>query len=194
MASKKLPPGQHEIKNIMRWNVDHPGILHRNPKFDPDEWELIIDGAVETPVTLTWKNILDLPSQKLVYDFHCVEGWTVTDCTWTGIPFDNVINQVNPDKEAKFVLISSADGFTTSLTISDLRQKDVLLAYKLNDELLPESLGAPLRLVVPEKYAYKNAMWILRITFSKTQELGYWEKRGYSNAANIWKNDRFTRK
>ncbi|MHA2406814.1 MAG: molybdopterin-dependent oxidoreductase [Candidatus Ranarchaeia archaeon] len=192
MSPSKYPPGQHEIKEIMRWNVDHPGILHQNPKFDPDEWKLIVDGEVENPVIMKWKDVLDIPSQTVVNDFHCVEGWTVKNCAWTGFSFDEVIERVKPKKDAKFVLLSCADGFTASLTISDIKQKGVILAYKLNEEPLLESLGAPLRLIVPDKYAYKNAMWILRISFLKTQELGYWEKRGYSHTADVWKNDRFT--
>jgi len=68
----------------------------------------------------------------------------------------------------------------------------VLLAYKLDDKPLEEGLGFPLRLVVPGKYAYKSALWITRITFASEKELGYWEKRGYSDTADVWKDDRFS--
>jgi DMSO/TMAO reductase YedYZ molybdopterin-dependent catalytic subunit len=191
MPKTDLPPGQHEIKEIMRWNVDHPGIMHRNPPFDPKEWELIVDGSVEKSVKLSWDDILSYPPETVVADFHCVEGWTVKDCKWTGVPFKEIIKLVKPEKGAKYVLFSCGDGFTASLELDDLEQKDSLLAYKYNDEFLQESLGSPIRLIVKDKYAYKNPMWILRITFSKKLELGYWEKRGYSNSANIWKNERF---
>jgi len=83
------------------------------------------------------------------------------------------------------------DGYTTSLDVPGLLEDDVILAYKHDGKPLDESLGAPLRLVVPKKYAYKSAMWIERITFMKTKKLGYWEKRGYSDTADAWKNDRY---
>jgi DMSO/TMAO reductase YedYZ molybdopterin-dependent catalytic subunit len=84
-----------------------------------------------------------------------------------------------------------ADGYTTSLSLEDLLKDNVLLTYKLNGSLLETPLGGPLRLVVPDKYGYKSAMWVERITFTDAKELGYWEKRGYSDTADVWKNDRY---
>jgi DMSO/TMAO reductase YedYZ molybdopterin-dependent catalytic subunit len=69
----------------------------------------------------------------------------------------------------------------------------VILAYKLNGENLEESLGGPLRLIVPHKYAYKSAMWVERIAFMRNKKLGFWEIRGYSDTADVWKNDRRAR-
>ncbi len=194
MANNKLPPGQHEVKRILRWNIDHPGITPYNPKFDPEEWKLVIDGVIKTPMQLTWGEVLKLPSVEANSDFHCVEGWSVKACNWEGIRFSEIVARVEPLADAKHVFFSCADGYTTSLMLQDLLKDDVLLAYKLGGEDLPESLGGPLRLVAPEKYAYKSAMWILRITFSRTKDLGYWEKRGYSDTADIWKNDRFAKR
>lgn len=85
------------------------------------------------------------------------------------------------------------DGYTTSLDLSELLPDDVMLAYRLNGEYLEEALGGPLRLIVPAKYAYKSAMWVERTTFTKTKEFGYWERRGYSDTADVWRNDRFAR-
>jgi DMSO/TMAO reductase YedYZ molybdopterin-dependent catalytic subunit len=67
------------------------------------------------------------------------------------------------------------------------------LAYALDGKPLEEGFGFPLRLVIPDKYGYKSALWITHIKFKSKKELGYWEKRGYSDTADIWKNDRFTR-
>jgi DMSO/TMAO reductase YedYZ molybdopterin-dependent catalytic subunit len=79
------------------------------------------------------------------------------------------------------------------LSLEELLRDDVLLATKLDGKNLEEGLGSPLRLVVPNKYAYKSAMWITRIKFTEKKEMGYWEKRGYSDTADTWKNDRFKR-
>jgi len=191
MKGEKLPPGQREIDSILRWNIDHPGIIPENPRIDLKDWTLIVDGEVKNPLALTWQDLLKLPSVESVSDFHCVEGWSVRDCSWYGIRFGTIVESVEPSRGAKHVFFRCSDGYTTSLKLEDLLEDDVLLAYKLNGKYLEGSLGGPLRLVVPDKYAYKSAMWIERITFTRRRELGYWEKRGYSDTADVWRLIRF---
>jgi len=187
----RLPPGQRWTDRILRWNVDHPGIVPENPKLDLESWKLTVDGEVENSVTLTWKDLLALPSHEYTSDFHCVEGWSVANRKWFGVKFATLAELVKPKPDAKHVFFTCMDGYTTSLDLADLLEDDVILAYRHDGKPLEESLGAPLRLVVPKKYAYKSAMWIERITFMKTKKLGYWEERGYSDTADAWKNDRY---
>jgi DMSO/TMAO reductase YedYZ molybdopterin-dependent catalytic subunit len=75
----------------------------------------------------------------------------------------------------------------------DLLDDDVLLALSFNGAPLEADHGGPLRLVVPKKYAYKSAKWVRKITFMTKHELGYWEARGYSDGADPWKEDRYSR-
>ena len=100
---------------------------------------------------------------------------------------------VTPKENAQDVFFKCRDDYTTSLALKELLPDDVLLAYQLDGQPLAVSLGGPLRLVVPQKFAYKSAMWVERITFARTKELGYWEKRGYSDTADAWQDDRFAR-
>lgn len=193
VMSEKLPPGQNWIKSILRWNTDHPGIVRENPRFDPNMWRLTVNGEVQNPLTISWNELLALPAVECASDFHCVEGWSVADCRWFGTRIGTLMETANPKPDVKYVLFECMDGYTTSLLLPDLLKEDAILAYKLNGEFLEESLGGPLRLVVPGKYAYKSAMWVKRIAFASKNVLGYWEKRGYSDTANVWKNDRFSR-
>jgi len=188
--SARLPPGQKWIDRILRWSVDHPGIALKNPKFNPESWKLAVDGEVENPVVLGWRDLLELPAHESVSDFHCVEGWSVAGRRWLGVRFSSLTAIVKPKPDAKQVFFTCMDGYTTSLELADLLEDNVILAYKHDGEYLEDSLGAPLRLVVPNKYAYKSAMWLEKITFMKTKKLGYWERRGYSDTADVWKNDR----
>jgi len=190
---KELPPGQMPIKRLLRWGTDHPAITSNIPKIDLETWTLTIEGEVGKAVKLTWNDIMRLPNIESVSDFHCVEGWSVLDCRWEGILFKTILNLVKPKETARFVTFECADGYTTSLTLEELSEVNVLLAYKLNGERLAEGYGFPLRLVVPDKFAYKSALWLTRIRFTAEKELGYWEKRGYSDTADVWKNDRFTK-
>jgi DMSO/TMAO reductase YedYZ molybdopterin-dependent catalytic subunit len=190
---ERLPPGQTPIKRLLRWGIDHPGITRSNPKIDLKTYTLVIDGEVEKPLKLSWDDVLKLPKIESVSDFHCVEGWSVLGCKWEGVRFKQIVDLVRPKENANFATFECADGYTTSPSSQELSGHDVLLAYKLDGKPLEEGVGFPLRLVVPNKYAYKSALWVTRIRFTAEKEIGYWEKRGYSDTADVWKNDRFAR-
>ena len=187
-----LPPGQKSIHRLLRWGKDHPTIGGSVPKIDNRKWFLTVDGDVKKPLKLNWNDLQGLPAAKSVSDFHCVEGWSVLGLKWEGIRFKQIVNMVEPEETAKFISFECADGYTTSLSLEELLGDNILLAYKLNGKFLEEDTGAPLRLVVPDKYAYKSAMWITRIKFTSKKETGHWERRGYSDTADVWKNDRFS--
>ena len=196
LASKqqrKLPPDQTATDRILRWGSDHPGITTTNPQLKLENYTLTIEGEVENPVKLSWNDFMQLPKTVSVSDFHCVEGWSVLDCKWEGVRIKDIEKLVKPKEVARAVSFESADNYLTSLFREELIGDDVLLAYKLNGELLEEGLGAPVRLIVPSKYAYKSALWVVRLRFTRNKELGFWERRGYSDSADVWRNDRFNR-
>lgn len=183
---EKLPQRQKVVKRIF------PRHIGSVPKFDAQNWSLIVNGEVEKTLSLEWNNLQSLPTVVRVSDFHCVEGWSVLKNKWEGIAFKTIVKVVIPKDNAKCVLFTCDDGYTTSLPLAELLGEDVLLAYRLNDRPLQAENGAPLRLIVPKKYAYKSAKWLRRITFTSKRELGYWESRGYSDTADPWKNDRYS--
>jgi len=188
---KKLPPNQEATDRILRWGTDHPGIKSTNPQLKLETYTLTIDGEVENPIKLSWNDFMKLPKTVSTSDFHCVEGWSVLDCKWEGIHIPEIEKLVKPKEVAKAVTFECADTYTTSLFREELYGDDVLLAYKLNDEVLEEGLGFPVRLIVPRKYAYKSALWVVHLRFTRNKELGFWERRGYNDNADVWKNQRF---
>ena len=190
---KKLPPNQDATDRILRWGIDHPGITSTNPQLKLETYTLTIDGEVENPVQLNWNDFMKLPKTVSISDFHCVEGWSVVDCKWEGVHIREIEKVVKPKDVAKAVTFECADSYTTSLFREELSGDDVLLAYKLNGEALEEGYGFPVRLIVPNKYAYKSALWVVHLRFTRGKELGFWERRGYSDSADAWRNDRFKR-
>jgi DMSO/TMAO reductase YedYZ molybdopterin-dependent catalytic subunit len=190
---RTLPPNQRIVKKILRWGIDHPAIIPEIPKLNQHDWRLVIEGEVKTPIQFNWIEFESLPYITSISDFHCVEGWSVLNCQWEGVQFRTLVEMVQPKESAQYVVFKCADEYTTSLHLVDLMDDEVVLAYRLNGKDLEPSLGGPLRLIVPNKYAYKNAMWITRISFRENHELGYWEKRGYSDKADVWENDRYSR-
>jgi DMSO/TMAO reductase YedYZ molybdopterin-dependent catalytic subunit len=193
VKKQRLPPDQQATDHILRWGTDHPGITSTNPQLQLETYTLTIDGEVEKPVKLSWNDFMALPKTVSVSDFHCVEGWSVLDCKWEGVKIKDIEKLVKPKAVARAVTFDCADNYGTSLFREELEGDDVLLAYKLNGEVLDEGLGFPVRLIVPSKYAYKSALWVVRLGFKRGKELGFWEKRGYSDSADVWKNDRFNR-
>ena len=189
--NRKLPPDQQVTDRILRWGIDHPGITSTNPQLKLETYTLVIDGEVENPVKLSWNDFMQLPKTVSISDFHCVEGWSVLDCKWEGVRIRDIEKLVKPKDVARAVTFECADSYTTSLFREELYGDDVLLAYKLNGEALEEGYGFPVRLVVPSKYAYKSALWVVHLRFTRGKELGFWERRGYSDNADVWKNERF---
>jgi len=184
-SEQRIPPNQRVTS---KFPVLHEGAV---PKFDPKTWNFVVEGLVEKPLKLMYAEFLKLQKTTSVSDFHCVTGWSRLDNKWEGVTFKTIVDLVKPLKEARYVTVVAEGDYTTSLLLEDLLQDDVLLAYKLDDESLSSEHGGPLRLVVPKKYAYKSAKWVRKLKFTEEQELGYWEKRGYSNTADPWKEERY---
>jgi len=183
---ERVPPNQ-------RVAYDEFPVLHVGPvpKFNPEKWDFTVEGLINNPLRLNYSEFLKLPIVVSVSDFHCVTGWSILDSKWEGVAFKTIFDLVKPKENARYVTVIDESGYTTSLPLEDLMHKDVLLAYELNDKPLEPAHGAPLRLVVPHKYAYKSAKWVRTLRFTEKQELGFWEKRGYSNSADPWKEERY---
>ncbi len=182
---QRIPPNQRVTS---KFPVLHEGPI---PKPDLETWDFLVEGLVDNPMKLTYAALLKLPKDVSVSDFHCVTGWSKLDNKWEGVAFKTLYELVKPSKEAKYVTVVAEGDYTTSLPLEDLLDDDVVLAYRLDDKPLEPKHGGPLRLVVPQKYAYKSAKWVRKLKFTKEQELGYWEKRGYSNTADPWKEERY---
>ncbi|MFC3959868.1 sulfite oxidase-like oxidoreductase [Halovivax cerinus] len=183
---ERLPPGQRETT---AFPVLSKG---ETPAVNRDEWELSLTGAVASPRTLTWEEFRALPSETQRQDFHCVTGWSRFDCTFTGVTFPTLASLVGVDDDAVHVLFSASDGYTTDLPLEDCLREEVMLAWELDGETLPADHGGPVRVVTPHRYAYKGAKWVDGIEFLTEPALGFWERRGYSETANPWNEERYS--
>ena len=185
-AEGRLPPGQHTVEKLPVLDL---GI---HPEISKEEWCLGIGGAVEEKLQLDWAALQALPQAEDVSDFHCVTTWSRYDCRWGGVPMGEILDRVRPTDVAKFAFFTSYDGYTTNLPLDALFAPGVFLATSLDGEPLPLRYGGPLRVVIPQLFAWKSAKFIKRIDFREEDELGYWEKRGYSNTADPWLEERFS--
>lgn len=182
----RLPPGQDLVTG---WPVLHAGDV---PSFDPAAWDFRITGAVENPVRLTWADLRALPKVAITADFHCVTSWSRYDNAWEGVSFRTLAELARPKPEAKFVMAVCEGDYETNLLLEALMRDNVLCAYRHDRRELQPAHGGPLRLVVPDLYAWKSAKWLRRLDFMTRDRRGYWEVRGYHNDADPWKEQRYS--
>ncbi len=154
------------------------------PEIDIDKYELSIEGLVENPLTLKCSDLLSYQSITKIIMLKCVEGWSGIG-EWTGIPLKDILKEAKIRHNARTVVFSAGDGYSTSLPVKDSLKDNVMLSYKLNGEALSKEHGYPLRLVVEGKHGYKWIKWVTHIKVIKGTYKGYWESRGYSNEADI---------
>lgn len=181
----RLPPGQRRVE-------DFPVLdLGIHPEVPEGDWRLEVNGLVDAPATFTWEQWRELPHVESVSDFHCVTTWSRFDVRWGGVRFSELLDRVRPSSGASFAFFTCYDGYTTGLALDELFGPDVLLADQLEGEALPRRHGGPLRAVVPHLYAWKAAKFLRRIEIADAVRAGYWERRGYSQTADPWTEDRF---
>lgn len=152
----------------------------KTPVFDPVSYRFVVDGLVEQPLSLSYDQLLALPSARQISDFHCVEGWSVKDVRWAGVRLQTILDSVRPKPNAAFITFHALDGiYSDSLSIGQASLPDALIAYHMNDQPLTPDHGYPLRFVMPEMYGYKGTKYLYRLEFSDRQTIGYWEQRGW---------------
>jgi DMSO/TMAO reductase YedYZ molybdopterin-dependent catalytic subunit len=89
------------------------------------------------------------------------------------------------------VIAHSEYGFTANIPIEFCLRDDCLIALRANGEPLTPEHGSPVRLVVPRLYAWKSAKWLRAIEFSEYDKPGFWERNGYNNRGDPWKEERY---
>lgn len=182
----RIPPGQYFTE---KWPVLHYGSV---PSIDLDRWDMRIWGAVEEPLRIDWNGFGALPRATLVADIHCVTRWTRLDAEFEGVPIGHILELVRPTSDARHVIVHAEQGYTTNLPIEVLDDDDVILADVADGAPLTPDHGYPVRLVVPKRYFWKSAKWVRGLELRPDDQLGFWERYGYHNDADPWKEQRFS--
>jgi sulfoxide reductase catalytic subunit YedY len=152
-------------------------------------WTVSIEGEVKKPMTLDIDSLTKLaPLEERVYRLRCVEGWSMV-IPWTGYSLSNLIKQVEPTANAKFIQFTSlADPaqmpgvkgrvidwpYVEGLRMDEAMHPLALLTVGMYGQVLPNQNGAPVRVIVPWKYGFKSAKSIVRIRFLREQPRTAW--------------------
>ncbi len=146
------------------WIADQP------PKVDINNWRLIVDGAIEQPLTYTWAEILQMESKQEIVTLDCTGGW-YSEQVWRGIPVSRLLDAVKADPDAHSITFVSLTGYERRFTLEQARR--YLLASHVAGQPLSRGHGYPLRLVAPDQRGVNWVKWLTRIRINKSGS--YWQ-------------------
>ena len=182
----RLPPGQYLTE---KWPVLHAGDV---AQVDVATWTLHVFGEVEEEVTLDYEQLRALPATEITTDIHCVTRWSRFDARFKGVHWSEVAKLTRPRPSARFVVAHAEQGFTANAPVAALEDPNAVLVYEADGEPLTKEHGWPLRLFIPTKYFWKSAKWLRGLELRSTDEPGFWERYGYHNDADPWKEERYS--
>ena len=164
------------------------------------DWKLGIGGLVEEPLELSLAELRAMPSRTQITRHDCVEGWSCIG-KWKGVPLSTLLERARLKPNARYIVFYCADNlldsgvdtdkYYESIGLADAFHPQTILAYEMNDQVLPIPHGAPLRLRVERQLGYKMAKYVMRIeAVDQIANIrggrgGFWEDLGYEWYAGI---------
>jgi DMSO/TMAO reductase YedYZ molybdopterin-dependent catalytic subunit len=186
-----IPLTAVEVRSYQGKDLSSVNDFHENSIAGPQhinitDYRLTVTGLTNRTVVYTYDDVL---AQHLHYSkvvtLHCVEGWDAT-ILWEGVLVRDLIADAGVDPRANTVILTAHDGYTTSFPLTYFTQRDILMAYRMNNITMPAERGYPFELVAEDKWGYKWIKWIEKIELTDDPTYrGYWETRGYSNSGDL---------
>ncbi|WP_426244721.1 molybdopterin-dependent oxidoreductase [Nocardioides sp. LHG3406-4] len=179
----RVPPGQYA--------TDEFPVLSAGPTqhIDTEDWALDITDIDGSKTTMSWRQLMDLPSEEITVDIHCVTKWSKLGTTWRGVPVDALLDET--ESEAEYALVHSYGGYTTNLPLEDLLNGKAWVVFEYDGGELDPAHGGPARLLVPHLYLWKSAKWISGIELRLDDQAGFWESLGYHEYGDPWLEQRY---
>ncbi|MDQ2905623.1 MAG: molybdopterin-dependent oxidoreductase [Chloroflexota bacterium] len=163
--------------------------LFSDPSVDSNNWRLTVSGEVSQPFTLTYKQLLALPMQKQYESMMCVSnevgGEYMSNALWEGVRLADLLQSAGVKPGATKVVFRAVDDYSDSIHLTKALEPTTLLAVHMNGATLPGGHGFPARMLVPGIYGMKHCKWITQIEVINYDYQGYWQQRGWSDAAPV---------
>jgi DMSO/TMAO reductase YedYZ molybdopterin-dependent catalytic subunit len=179
----RVPPGQYVTEDFP---VLAAGPTPHTPLAD---WSFAVRGVIDQPRSWSWVQFTSLPAEDVTVDIHCVTKWTKLDTSWRGVSIDVLLEGVAT--EARYATAFCDGGYTTNLPLADLRGGHAWVAYRYADEPLEPLHGGPARLLVPHLYFWKSAKWVRGLELMRDDRPGFWERNGYHDRGDPWREQRY---
>jgi DMSO/TMAO reductase YedYZ molybdopterin-dependent catalytic subunit len=182
----RLPPGQYDVG--AEWPVlTAEPTLHQRP----EDWSLTVAGEVDRMVRWTWDDVHALPPSTYEGDIHCVTTWSKLGTSFTGVSVDVLLEAAGPKPTATHVLVLSHSGYTTNLPLADITGGRAWIVWEHEGRPLSDDHGGPVRLLVPHLYFWKSAKWVSGLQLADHDEPGFWERNGYHDRGDPWREQRY---
>jgi DMSO/TMAO reductase YedYZ molybdopterin-dependent catalytic subunit len=180
----RVPPGQRIIKRLKDM-----GGQEGDPS--PSAFSLKVHGEVDKPFSLDFKELLKMKQTTAKADVHCVTGWTCLDVEWTGVQIKALADRAGLRKSARYVVFEAAHSYTANVPLREALAPNAMVVHRMNGKRLRRQHGTPVRSLVPDLYFWKSAKWLTGIRFVRSDQPGYWERRGYHNHGDPWREQRY---
>ncbi len=182
----RLPPGQSLTTGFPVLTAGP------TPRAQPrSDWRLSLKVGPQKVHVWDWDQFHELPQIEQVVDIHCVTTWSKLDTRWRGVSIDSLLAAAAFTPPTPWVLAHSLDGYSTNVPLADLVGGRAMIATHFDDKPLEEEHGGPARLLVPHLYLWKSAKWVTSLQFTKANEAGFWELRGYHMRGDPFQEERY---
>jgi sulfoxide reductase catalytic subunit YedY len=189
--------------NFYEFSTDKEGPARLAKNFKTSPWKVTVEGEVSKPAEYWFEDLIKpYQLEERIYRFRCVEAWSMV-VPWVGIPLRDLIKRFEPTSKAKYIEFTTLYDpdqmpgqrrhildwpYVEGLRMDEAMHPLTILAVGLYGKALPNQNGAPLRLIVPWKYGFKNIKSIVKIRFTETQPKTTWALAGpgeYGFYANV---------
>ena len=174
-----------------------------NTQLKPRPWQIAIDGEVEEPMLIDVDDLIArMDLEERIYRHRCVERWAIT-VPWIGFPVRKLVDMARPLSSAKYLRLETfgnpdfASGiksqgwypwpYVEGITMAEARNDLPLLVVGVYGKIVPNAMGAPIRLHLPWKYGFKSIKSIVRFTFTSERPVSFWEEID-ANEYGFWAN------
>ncbi len=163
--------------------------LVADPTVDGTSWQLTVEGEVEHAFTLNYQELMALPTQVQYESLMCISndvgGPYMSNAQWEGIPLSSLLQRAGVKTGATKIVFHAVDDYSDSIHLSKALEPTTLLAVRMNGVTLPQGHGFPARMLVPGIYGMKHCKWLNRIEVVNYDFQGYWQQRGWDDAAPV---------
>lgn len=186
MSDERLPPRQVLTRKFPVLSATP------TPHIPLQDWSFTLKIGPRPVATWTWEQFNALPQSEFTRDIHCVTRWSKLDTRWAGVSIDDLLAAAGLEPPTPFTLAHCYGGYSTNVPIADLLSGKAMIALRYEDMPLEADHGGPARLVVPHLYFWKSAKWVNGLQFTRRDEAGFWELRGYHMYGDPWREQRFS--
>jgi DMSO/TMAO reductase YedYZ molybdopterin-dependent catalytic subunit len=198
-----LPAGRRkgELTDLITSNDDFY-VVSKNAGGDPilaaADWRLVIDGAVERPISLDYGTLRRLPGVETTKTLECISNLVarcelapygcdlISTARWKGVPVAELLRLAGGIRaDAVYLATLSADEYTTAIPVEAALDPATLLVYEMNGEVLPREHGYPARLMIPGRYGLKSAKWVVGLRAMQREVVDWYGQRNWSKDAIV---------